>query len=220
MSQDNYYSEHYREILNTGSVGFVSNIVHKILEPKPTTEIFNKVLEVGSGHGQHLKFVKHQYSQYFETDFRKENLPDRSSDPKVISLEADATNLSAFTDSSIDRVIASCLIVHLADPEAALLEWRRVCVSGGGVISIYVACEPGILLRFLRRFTTVRKAKKFGLDHMRFHYREHITFFSRIDMLIEEVFEKDKINKKFWPFLLPLWNLNLGVVYQIRIFKN
>jgi ubiquinone/menaquinone biosynthesis C-methylase UbiE len=131
MSQDNYYSKHYREILNIGAVGFVSNIVHKIMEPKPTTEIFNKVLEVGAGHGQHLKFVKHEYSKYFETDFRRENLPERSSDTKVISLEADATNLSAFTDSSIDRVIASCLIVHLGDPEAALLEWRRVCVGGG-----------------------------------------------------------------------------------------
>jgi len=219
MSQDNYYSEHYIEILNTGSVGFVSNIVHKILEPKPTTEIFNKVLEVGAGHGQHLKFVKHQYSEYFETDFRKENLPERSSESKVISLEADATNLADFEDSSIDRVIATCLIVHLTDPEVALLEWRRVCVSGG-VISIYVACEPGVLLRFLRRFTTVRKAKKHGLDHLKFHYREHITFFSRIDMLIDEVFENDKITKKYWPFIIPAWNLNLGVVYQIRVLKN
>jgi hypothetical protein len=55
---------------------------------------------------------------------------------------------------------------------------------------------------------------------MRFHYREHITFFSRIDMLIEEVFENDEITKRYWPFIIPSWNLNLGVVYQIRVFKN
>jgi ubiquinone/menaquinone biosynthesis C-methylase UbiE len=128
-------------------------------------------------------------------------------------------DLAEFKNEQIDRVIATCLIVHLAEPEDALLEWRRVCASGG-LISIYVACEPGMLLRLLRQLTTVRKAKKFGLNHIRFHYREHITFFSRIDMLIEEIFEDDKIVKKFWPLRLPFWNLNLGVVYQIYILKE
>ena len=218
MSQDDYYSKHYEEILNSGSVGFASDIIHKLLEPN-SSEGFDTVLEVGAGHGQHLKFVKHAYLQYFETDFRKENLPTRLPGSNVVSMESDATKLTNFKNETINRVIATCLIVHLTQPDAALLEWRRVC-KRGGLISIYVACEPGLLLRFLRKFTTVRKAKKRGLDHLRFHYREHITFFSRIDMLIGEVFENDKINKKYWPFGIPFWNLNLGVVYQIEVLKN
>ena len=218
MSQDDYYSKHYEEILNTGSIGMVSDAIHRLLEPKIASS-FDTVLEVGAGHGQHFKFVKHPFSKYFETDFREENLPVRSSEPNVISLKSDATDLVEFKNESIDRVIASCLIVHLADPEAALLEWRRVCTSGG-LISIYVACEPGLILRLLRHFTTVRKAKKIGLNHIRFHYREHITFFSRIDMLIEEIFKNDKIIKKYWPLGVAFWNLNLGVIYQIQVLKE
>ena len=218
MSQDNFYAEHYQSIVNAGAVGLVSKHIHKLLEPKRKTN-FNVVLEVGAGHGQHFEFVKHGYSQYFETDIRKQNLPLRLQESKVVSLSSDASNLIEFKKDSVDRVIATCLIVHLTDPESALKEWRRVCREGG-LISIYVPCEPGLILRLLRQFTTVRKGKKLGLNHLSFHYREHITFFSRINLLIMETFQSDRISKKYWPFSLHSWNLNLGVIYQIDVLKK
>ena len=181
-------------MLNAGTVGLVSRHIHKILEPKSLRE-FPIVLEVGAGHGQHFEFVKHGFNHYFESDFRPDNLPNRENDSnlsnkKVTSIEANAEDLRNFNDSSVDRLIATCLIVHLNNPEAALREWRRV-TRESGLISIYVASEPGLILRFLRTVTTVRKAKKLGVNHLSFHYREHITFFSRIDMLISEIFVKD-----------------------------
>lgn len=77
LSSDNYYAANYETILNRDSVGFVSNLVHKSLERHTKDSEFANVLELGAGKGQHLKFIKHSFNQYFETDIRLENLPDR-----------------------------------------------------------------------------------------------------------------------------------------------
>lgn len=220
MDQDRYYKDNYQQILNTGAVGLVANMIHRLLEKSITGE-YQTVLELGAGHGQHLKFVRHGYATYHETDFRPSNLPSRtqeSNQGRVIQGFADAENLNGISDNSIDRVITTCLIVHLTQPEKALEEWRRV-TKNNGLITIQVASEPGMVLRFLRGITTVRKAAKLGENHLRFHYREHINFFSRINMLIEDVYSNDLIVRKFWPFRLKSWNANLIVVYQIKVKK-
>jgi len=220
MERDRYYKDSYQQILNTGAVGVVANMIHRLLEKRIGSN-YKTVLELGAGHGQHLKFVQHEFTTYHETDFRPSNLPNRSQEEhrgQIVQGFSDAENLSGFPDNSIDRVITTCLIVHLAQPEQALEEWRRVTRSGG-LITIQVASEPGLLLRLLRSLTTVRKAAKLGENHLRFHYREHINFFSRINMLIEDVYSADEVTRKFWPLQINSWNANLIIVYQIKVQK-
>ena len=233
--QKDYYDEFYEKLVYTGSVGIVSNLIHKILERTlDPDKDSNKVLEVGAGQGQHLKFVK-KYNEYFETDLQLSFLPKRetmkpldsslandplrvATIPKIIQGEVNAEQLSIYPDGYFDRVIATCLLVHLIDPEEALREWRRV-LSVNGCLSIYLPCEPGILLRISRHFTTGRKAKKMGQNHLSFHYREHISYFSRLNLLILENFKDDNVKRNFFPFRLPFWNLNLGVIYQIQKYN-
>jgi len=220
---DEYYRSHYSDILNTGLIGVVSRITHRIMESQfSRDEFFDQVLELGAGKGQHLHHIKHGFRKYYETDFRPENLPDREDDKysnKIVKLKVDAQELTQFRDSEFNRLIATCLLVHLHSPELALREWRRVCANGAQV-SIYVACEPGLLLRGLRFLTTVQKSRRNGINHLSIHYREHITFFTRLDLLIKEVFAGDSIKRKFWPLRIPSWNLNLATVYTIKIAKS
>lgn len=91
--------------------------------------------------------------------------------------------------------------------------------ENGGAISFYVPCEPGLLLRFLRNITTVRKAKKININHLSFHYREHVNYFVRLNLLINEVFEDDKLEKVYWPFPFLSWNFNLGAFFFITVKK-
>jgi SAM-dependent methyltransferase len=239
FDRKDYYENYYEKIVYTGSVGLVSRFIHKMLESNSRKDIeLNRILEVGAGQGQHLDYVKKNFIEYFETDLEFDFLPTRinseiSKDSKLDSLEENsdsldiakviqeevsAENLLKYKDSYFDRVIATCLLVHLQNPEFALQEWRRV-VADGGKISIYVPCEPGIMLRFSRHFTTVKKAKKLGKNHLSFHYREHVTYFSRLDLLIQENFLGDKVKRRFFPLFIPFWNFNLGVIYQIEIKK-
>lgn len=226
MSND-FYGDGYEKLLYSGAIGFASKLVHKSLENFDLSQAPNRidtVLELGAGHGQHFSYVKHDFNTYFETDIRLENLPNRRSNlfvnsdgskRRVIKMRMDAQNLESVQSNSIDRLIAGCLLIHLQDPEGALREWKRVIKEEGGILSIYIPCEPGLLLRSLRQMTTVRKAKKSGIKHLSFHYREHIGHFPRMDLLIKEVFYDFRIRRNFFPSFFPSWNSNLWCTYQI-----
>jgi len=68
-----------------------------------------------------------------------------------------------FLDNSFGRVIATCLLLHLQEPELALLEWRRV-TENNGLITILIPTEPGLLLRLSRALLTSPKARRLGFD--------------------------------------------------------
>ena len=81
--------------------------------------------------------------------------------PGVSYRVADAQGLP-HDDDIADRLIATCVLLHLEKPESALLEWRRV-TRPGGVVTIYVPNEPGLLTRLGRGVTTKRAAVRAGL---------------------------------------------------------
>ena len=222
MNQEDFYEEQYENILNTGWVGLMSNFMHRFIEIGiDKSQFFETVLEVGAGNGQHRHFVRHEYELYIESDIRsvKGQAESKNSNLKISRIKLDAQDLSYFEDSSINRLIATCVLVHLPDPERALLEWRRV-VKPGGAISIYVPNEPGLLLRLFQKLTTEPKSKKNGFDYKSIHYREHRNMWIFCDLLIKEIFGKSHIKRRSVPFALLPWNLRLFDVYQITIVKD
>ena len=66
----------------------------------------------------------------------------------------------------------------------------------GGVLSIYIHCEPGLLLRFSRSLSTVIRGRRIGVNHLHNVYREHKLSFLEIKHLIYEVFTKDEVKFK------------------------
>ena len=76
---DSFYKNQYQRFIGTGIVGFVASLTHKSLENgrhRPVGTVY-KILEVGAGGGQHIKFCKQNYSEYIMTDLRPENLQNR-----------------------------------------------------------------------------------------------------------------------------------------------
>lgn len=132
VSSDEYYEEIYPQVLNKGNVGLVSNIIHKKLESR-AKEPIDSILELGAGSGQHYKFVTQKFKFYFETDLRLQNIPNRRKEQgKAIRRKRlNAENLESIKTSSINRLVVSCLLIHLNRPEKALQEWRRVVKTGG-----------------------------------------------------------------------------------------
>jgi SAM-dependent methyltransferase len=218
--RDEFYDKNYKKLLNEGLIGFVGGLVHRNMEPSTLRENhLNNVLELGAGQGQHLNYVNHSFDTYHETDIRVSNLPKRDkSEFNLIQEAIDAQDLP-YSNSFFDRVIATCLLAHLDFPEKSLNECKRV-TKNNGLITIYVPCEPGLLLRAARYISTVQKSKKLGVDHLSIHYREHRNYFISLNLLIMEVFYDCKISRKFWPLIVPSWNLNFGVVYQIKVNKQ
>jgi len=224
VANDHYHINDYAMVCNTGIVGFVSKLVHLTLETAGFVVSYNslrrrndllEVLEVGAGGGQHARYTKHLFNNFTQCDIRPENIPNVADDLRIKKefKSVDAQILS-YADNSYDRLIATCLLAHLSNPEKALEEWKRV-VRPGGVISIFVPCEPGILLRISQMITTRRKQKRLGLNNRLLHYREHINHYPGMMTFIREIYGLD-VRVTNYPFPFLGWNLNLWSIVQVE----
>ena len=173
-----------------------------------------KILEVGAG-GQHARYLRHSFDRLIECDIRPENIPNVADDSRIVKefKTVDAHNLP-YVDNCFHRLIATCLLAHLSDPEKALEEWKRV-VRPGGVISICVPCEPGFLLRISQTMITRRKQKSLGYNGRLLHYREHRKHYPGMMTFIRQIYGSDAIVTRY-PFPFLSWNFNLWSIVQVE----
>lgn len=212
---ENYFENEYLKLIQDGSSSLFNDFVHKQLEKNLNKDEYTNVLELGALNGYHKNFVKHSFNKYYETDILIKNNQEISKN-HTRSFQ-DAENLSDFEDNSIDRVIATCLISHLKDPEKSLNEIKRV-LNKGGCVSLWVANDPSILLRILQVLLRKPSFKKKGLDYDALQYRQHINYYTRINYLINDIFSEYKIKRKKLPFRIFSYHLNLVTIYQIYEF--
>lgn len=214
-----YYQEFYSKMMGHESEGVLSILwkyPHRVMEKNFKSNAGKKILELGFGEGEHLSFVTSDFAEYLATDLDAKRL--ERFRPKLIAnaklMQCDAMSLP-FPDQSFDRVIATCLIAHLRDPELALIEWRRV-LKKGGELTMYVPCEPGFSLRLFRRLFSAPKAKRLGFDGFNLYIaRDHVNDAFRVLNLAAEVFREDTFQQIFRPLGIRSWYLNLFCVVQI-----
>ena len=230
-----FYDLYYKKIMRGGIIGRIVNRYHKSLEkPFSQKDYFESVLELGAGNCEHLPFIKHSFKNYVLSDVRTKNLLVSTSEyikteikldtpfwvgryeGNITVTKVDAQNLKRYKDHSFDRLIAGCLILHLEKPENALKEWRRV-VKKGGWLSIYIHCEPGMLLRYSRIASTVLRGRSLKIDHLAHVYSEHKLSYISVKYLVSKVFEHDEIKFRAFPFNHFSWNLNLWKTVQIKL---
>jgi SAM-dependent methyltransferase len=211
---DEYYSKFFDSVANSGFNGFLFNFTHRILEKK--SPVSKRILEVGAGKGQHIKFVNLGYEVYVASDLNPKMALSGEKYPNVVFEHFDVSQIP-YPEVFFDRVISTCLLHHVSDVEIALKEMKRVTRSGGR-ISLYVSCDPGLLNRILRRVLVIPKARKLGFfDYPLLISREHRNHFQSIDTLIEYVFKNSIVKKMYYPSRIHSWNLNLFAVYQITV---
>jgi ubiquinone/menaquinone biosynthesis C-methylase UbiE len=197
---------------------------HILLEKTlPESNHVETILEVGSGSGHHFPYVKKCFSKYTMTDSSPDMLAiaaekyedDISSGLMSIEIQ-NATKLS-YSDSTVDRLIATHVLEHLSKPAEVLKEWHRV-VKHHGLISIVLPCDPGILWRIGRYFGPRRNAQKYGLAYDYLQAAEHINSIFNLKVFIQHHFEN--LTESWYPFKLPWPDLNFFYICHIRVIKT
>jgi SAM-dependent methyltransferase len=214
INTETVYKNYYQTMMHTGLVGKIFQISNRMIEKNFNDSAGGDILELAATNFHHLLFVKQVFDSYTVSDIDISAFP-KELPSKVKIRKIDATNLNKIESDSFDRIIVTCLVVHLGNLDQVLPQWRRV-LKKGGHISIYVHCEPGILIRLSRFLTTRRVGKKFGYDHLSIVYSNHITHYLAVKNAIKHCFEGDRIQISAFPSKFFSWNFNLWKIFTIQ----
>ena len=224
-----YYDLLFDEVNNQGIVGRATASFHRALESDLGPEDrFDQVLELGSAQAAHLNFVRHDFATYWLTDLEDHQIDLRSiarrlrmPDHRHLEFKtADVQDLP-FPDDSFDRVLHTCLLHHVSNPELALTEMRRVSKPGGR-LDIYLPNDPGLMYSLIQRGTTGWKQRRLirkhslNLDPAYLRALEHPNHFGGLRALLRKVFEADVVRERRFPFPWSSTHFNLYTVATIH----
>lgn len=216
---DKYYSEVYDKYLNKDCLIRVANSTLEKKIEHNSNEQDNYVLEIGGGGGEHLKYVKNfPQKKYIILDPRKTSKPvvrrlqKLSNTIKFISGVAEDI---PFPNCYFDRVVSSCVLAHLDDPLAALMECRRV-TKESGTLSFLVTTDPGFLNQLVKKIYSYPKLNKLIEYPANLIYAlDHKNGVINLLAIIKYVFENDIIEMNYYPFFVPSVNFNLAIIVKI-----
>ena len=210
----------YNSHLYTGLLGILMNYCHKTLENfKLKNKNFDKILEIGAGSAPHYAFIKHNYNEYhiadtsdYAKDFHKNN-------DKVKFVSYDGKILP-YNDNTFDRIIISHCLEHILAPENFINEMMRT-LKVGGVLSISLPTDPGLVWRLGRKFIKYFTLKKtYNISGDEFEYMnatEHVNSIFNLISIIRFNFP-GSIEEHYYPMRLKIADINL--FYNVHIYKN
>jgi phosphatidylethanolamine/phosphatidyl-N-methylethanolamine N-methyltransferase len=220
-STNEWYENYYSRVNISATGGSrVSNLYHKLLERNFRSNFNHRILEVGANKKEHFNFVVDNFTSYVMTDIRESSDSTKIRNERVEFRQADVEHLP-FDESVFNRVISTCVFHHVANPEKAFEEVRRVLVDGG-FFSLMLPNDPGLAYRFFRGITSLRRAQKFGVLNMAklAHAREHRNHYLSLLTILNWVFREDEISVRNFPFGLPVYGLNLLTIVTIKVNKQ
>ena len=109
------------------------------------------------------------------------------------------------------------MLEHLPNPVNVLREWNRV-VRPGGVISIVLPCDPGLLWRLGRHLGPRRNAQRRGLAYDYLQAAEHINSIFNLTVFIRHHFEN--VTESWYPARMAVPDLNLFYICHIQTVKS
>jgi|TARA_B110000967_G_scaffold180897_1_gene197574 phosphatidylethanolamine/phosphatidyl-N-methylethanolamine N-methyltransferase len=209
----------YNSHAYSGLMGFFMNQCHKQLEKFDFPQNISKVLEVGAGNAPHYKFIKHQYDEYHIVETSGTIMGNYTDNPKVIAVNYDGKILP-YEKEYFDRIIISHCLEHIIDPEAFLFEMMEK-LKTGGVLSISLPTDPGLLFRLGRVYLKIFSLRnKYKISPEKFDYMnatEHVNSIFGLSSIIKYNY-KDCLKDYYLPFKIKLFDLNL--FYNVHIFKK
>tara|TARA_Y100000590_G_scaffold445295_1_gene577225 strand:+ start:183 stop:848 length:666 start_codon:yes stop_codon:yes gene_type:complete len=211
-------STRYRSHAYTGLMGFFMNYCHKQLENIKLPNKMSMVLEIGAGDSPHINYLKHDFDEYHILETSDYALKKKEENIKIIKKKYDG-KIIPYPDEKFDRIIISHCLEHIPFPEKFLFQMMSK-LKDGGLLSISLPADPGLLFRIGRTYLKIFSLKKnYKISKEEFDYMnatEHINSIFTLRSLIKFHF-KGKIKEFYLPFKVKLIDLNL--FYNVHIWK-
>ena len=208
----------YRTHAYTGLMGIFMNHCHKQLENVQMPKKMSMVLEIGAGDSPHLEYLKHDFDEYHIIETSDYALENKEENTKIFKKKYDGKKIP-YPDETFDRIIISHCLEHIPFPENFLFEMMSK-LRKGGMLSISLPTDPGLLFRlgrlYLKLFSIKKKYKITSEEFDYMNATEHINSIFALRSLIKYHF-KGNIKEFYLPFRIRLVDLNL--FYNVHIIK-
>ena len=212
----NNLASKYNTHLYTGLYGYVMRYCHRQLENFKRKKKYPKVLEIGAGNAPHLDYLRHEYEEYFIAETSSYAMDFYKGMKNVKAYSYDGINLP-FEDNFFDRIIISHCLEHTSEPEKLLFEAMSK-LKNGGVLSISLPTDPGLLWRlgrlFIKYFIVNRTYNISKEEYEYINATEHINSIFTLINLIRYNF-KNQIEEYYLPFRIKLLDVNLFYIVHI-----
>tara|TARA_B110000196_G_scaffold233969_1_gene202399 strand:+ start:95 stop:766 length:672 start_codon:yes stop_codon:yes gene_type:complete len=209
----------YNNYAYSGLMGFFMNHCHKQLEKFNFPKNISKVLEIGAGSAPHYRFINHHYDEYHIVETSETVIKKYIDNPKVVATNYDGKILP-YEEEYFDRIIISHCLEHIVDPESFLFEMMKK-LKKGGILSISLPTDPGLLFRIGRLYLKIFSIKnKYKISSKQFDYMnatEHVNSIFGLSSIIKYNYG-DSLKDSYLPFKIRLFDLNL--FYNVHITKN
>ena len=206
----------YNTHLYTGLLGYAMRYSHRQLEKFNGKKKYSKVLEIGAGSAPHIDYLMHEHNEYFIVETSSSALEFYKGMKNIKAYSYDGVNLP-FDDNFFDRIIISQCLEHVNEPEKFLFEMMSK-LKKGGVLSISLPTDPGLLWRlgrlFIKYFIVNRTYNISKEEYEYINATEHINSIFTLINLIRYNF-KNQIKENFLPFKIKLVDLNLFYIVHI-----
>ena len=208
----------YNDHAYSGLMGFFMKHCHKQLEKYNFPKNISKVLEIGAGSAPHYKFITHPYDEYHIVETSGTVIQYYTDNPKVIATNYDGKTLP-YEKEYFDRIIISHCLEHIINPEIFLFEMMSK-KKKGGILSISLPTDPGLLFRIGRLYLKIFSIKnKYKISSEQFNYMnatEHVNSIFGLSSIIKYNYG-NSMTDSYLPFKIRLFDLNL--FYNVHITK-
>jgi len=194
--------------LYSGLTGRFQIAGHRLLDLWAKEYVTSIVLEVGCGHGHHLRYGENKYETYIGVDIEHKFLRTvKNRFPGTHLINGDAYAMP-FRDNSVDCVLSVYCFEHLRRLPLCLANIRRVLRPEGHLL-VGLPAEGGFLYRVGRSLTSKPyMRRKYGIDYDAIVRWEHRNTFKEVVEKIKEQFEI--VEQRFIPLsFLPIANANV-----------
>ena len=209
----------YNNHAYSGLMGYFMNQCHTELEKYNFPSNISKVLEIGAGNAPHYKFIQHSYDEYHIAETAETVLDSYIDNPKVISTHYNGEVLP-YENEHFERIIISHCLEHITNPEDFLFEMMSK-LKNGGILSISLPTDPGLLFRLGRLYLKIFSiSKNYKITAEKFDYMnatEHVNSIFGLYSIIKYNFP-NSLKETYLPFRVKFFDLNL--FYNVHILKK
>ena len=154
----NKLTSKYHDHAYTGLMGIFMKYCHKQLEKIEFPKNISKVLEIGAGNAPHIKYIKHNFDEYHIIETSNYAVNQDYNNSKIKITKYDGKKIP-YPNETFDRIIISHCLEHIPFPEEFLFEMVSK-LKQGGILSISLPADPGLLFRLGRLYLSFFLLKK------------------------------------------------------------